>query len=48
MYKDDLALDSLQWLICRKTKQNKTNQLCFDFRLSSSEKLYFFNRVLKI
>ena len=24
MYKDDLALNNLQWLICRKTKPNQT------------------------
>ena len=25
--KPDLALNNLQWLICQKTKQNKTNRL---------------------
>ena len=24
MYKDDLALNNLQWLICHKTKPNQT------------------------
>ena len=31
MYKPDLALINLQWLICHKTKQNQTNtytQIC--------------------
>ena len=26
MYKKDLALNNLQWLICHKTKPNQTNQ----------------------
>ena len=25
MYKEDLALNNLQWLICHKTKSNQTN-----------------------
>ena len=27
MYKKDLALKDLQWLICHKTKPNQTKQL---------------------
>ena len=26
MYKVDLALNKLQWLICKKTKQNQANK----------------------
>ena len=26
MYKEDLALNNLQWLICHKTQPNKTKQ----------------------
>ena len=26
MYKKDLALNNLQWLICHKTKPNQANQ----------------------
>ena len=25
MYKEDLALNNLQWLICNKTQSNQTN-----------------------
>ena len=32
MYKEDLALNNLQWLICHKTKQNKTNRLFLRLR----------------
>ena len=27
MYKQDLALSNLQWLICHRNKQNQTNQI---------------------
>ena len=27
MYKEDLALNNLQWLICHKTQPNQTNPL---------------------
>ena len=27
MYKDDLTLNNLQWLICRKTQSNQPNQI---------------------
>ena len=29
MYKPDLALDNLQWLICHKTKPNQTRDRAF-------------------
>ena len=29
MYKEDLALNNLQWFICHKTKQNQTEQLAY-------------------
>ena len=29
MYKEDLALNNLQWLICHKTKLNQTFSLYF-------------------
>ena len=28
MYKEDLALNNLQWLICHKTKLNQAKSLC--------------------
>ena len=28
IYKKDLALDNLQWLICHKTKPNQTKPAC--------------------
>ena len=31
MYKEDLALNYLQWLICHKNKQNKTQKLSIHF-----------------
>ena len=30
MYKEDLALNNLQWLICLKTKSNQTFVKCRD------------------
>ena len=33
MYKEDLALNNLQWLICLKTKPNKPNSLSLSFSL---------------
>ena len=27
MYKEDLALNNLQWLICHKTQSNSSNQI---------------------
>ena len=29
MYKEDLSLDNLQWLICHKTRPNQTIQLMY-------------------
>ena len=29
MYKQDLALNNLQWLICHKTQINQTNHVSF-------------------
>ena len=30
MYKEDLALNDLQWLICHKTKPNQTKSYIFN------------------
>ena len=30
MYKEDLALNNLQWLICHKTKANQTKSYIFN------------------
>ena len=30
MYKEDLALNNLQWLICHKTKPNQTKSYMFN------------------
>ena len=30
MYKEDVALNNLQWLICHKTKPNQTKSYIFD------------------
>ena len=30
MYKEDLALNNQQWLICYKTKRNQTNSYIFN------------------
>ena len=43
MYKDDLALNTLQWLICYKTKSNQTKpNLKYFLAHSSIEFEYFF------
>ena len=34
MYKDDLALNNLQWLICHKTRRNQTKCLAEDTHLN--------------
>ena len=31
MYKQDLALNNLQWLICHKTQPNQTKSIMFTF-----------------
>ena len=31
MYKDDFALNNLQWLMCHKTKPNKTKTIIYTF-----------------
>ena len=31
MYKEDLALNNLQWLICHKTKPNQTKPKMFSY-----------------
>ena len=35
MYKEDLALNNLQWLICHKTKPNKTNDYYYYLLIES-------------
>ena len=51
MYKQDLALNNLQWLMCHKTKPTKQAYLCTNFTMlklytdkirSSKYKLMFF------
>ena len=46
MYKDDLVLNNLQWLICHKTKPNQTIKASF-FRLSI-DSLYFLQTTFHI
>ena len=36
MYKEDLALNNLQWLICHKTKLKQTPDFPFSYRMNSS------------
>ena len=45
MYKEDLALDNLQWLICHKTKRNETFffEHVFDLVVKYSENFLFRN-----
>ena len=49
MYKDDFALNNLQWLICRKTQHNQTKLFIFniymykeDFALNNLEWLIYY------
>ena len=46
MYRDDLALNNLKWLICHKTKPNQTNPnirifICFVFLSWYYDDFYF-------
>ena len=35
MYKEDLALNNLQWLICHKTKPNPIDVIVSEFEIQS-------------
>ena len=42
MYKEDLALNNLQWLICHKTKANQVCVFSYAFCLSSCNSVSFY------
>ena len=51
MYKKDLALNNLKWLICHKTKQNKIDILIYmykeDLALNNVQRLIYHKNVIK-